>query len=173
MTIPFEESRSLVSEPLHVVSSPQTSSAIVHFEPCVLGGTLETDHVKVEDMELSASEEMDGSGTSSLLPDFTTDKVTELLTEILTSSQAFVEDPTIAGPLSGRTSKESVKLAGETINWLSDPLAALAGLIPMTLTTDTVALSPKETMNKMSHHFLDVSFLSFHSICMTGLTGFK
>jgi hypothetical protein len=84
VTIPFEENRSLVLEPLHVASPPLTSSTIVHLEPHALGGTLEPNHVEMEDMEPSASGEMDGNGASSPLPEFMDDEVTELPTKNLT-----------------------------------------------------------------------------------------
>jgi hypothetical protein len=96
-----------------------------------------------------------------------TDEVTELPMENLTGGRAFVENPMTIGPTSSWTPEETIKLTEEPLsqpggNWLSDPFMALAGLIPATLMADTIALSPKETMDKMSHHFLDVSFLSFH-----------
>jgi hypothetical protein len=48
---------------------------------------------------------------------------------------------------------------------------ALAGLILVTSTADTIALSPKETMDKMTHYILDVSFLSFHFDHITSFGG--
>jgi hypothetical protein len=48
---------------------------------------------------------------------------------------------------------------------------ALVGLILTTSTEDTIALSPKETMDKMTHHFLDVSFLSLHFDHITSFRG--
>jgi hypothetical protein len=145
--------------------------ATVHLEPRALGETLESDHIEVEGMEPLASKERDGSGIPSPLPKIMADEVMGLPTENWFSGPTFVDDPTTIGPSNGRTSRESIKLARETINWLSDPLAALSGLIPMTLTMDDVALSPKEAMDKMSHHFLDVSFSSFLAIHMTSLIG--
>jgi hypothetical protein len=43
--------------------------------------------------------------------------------------------------------------------------------IPTTSMTNDVGLSPKEAMDKMSRHFLDVSFSSLLAIHMTSLIG--
>jgi hypothetical protein len=112
-------------------------------------------------MEPSTSNEMDRSGASSSLPEFTDDEVTGFPRESLIDDQIFAADPTSTRPSNSWTSKESIKFAGETINWVGDPLKAFADLIPVISTTDAVALSHKEAMNKMSHHLIDVSlFLS-------------
>jgi hypothetical protein len=63
VSIPFEESGPLVSEPLPVTSLPQTSSAIIPLEPRVVGETLGPNHDELEDVEPFAVEEMDRSGT--------------------------------------------------------------------------------------------------------------
>jgi hypothetical protein len=130
VTIPLKENRSLVFESLHVVSPPSTSLATIHLEPYALGETLESDHVEVEGMEPSAFEETDGSGIPSLLLEFMADEVTGLPMENWFGGPTFIEGPTTIEPSNGQTLGESIKLVGETINWLSDPLAALSGLIP-------------------------------------------
>ncbi|KAB8813785.1 hypothetical protein FH972_026741 [Carpinus fangiana] len=115
----------------------------------------EIDHVEVKAMEPSVSDEMDGNENSLSLPEFVDDEGTGISRDYFAANPIPVEDPTITKPSSGRISRESIKLFGEKINWLSNPLEAFADLIPTSSTTDPVALSRKEMMDKMSHHLLD------------------
>jgi hypothetical protein len=137
---------------------PLLSSATNPTEPLTTGETQETHHAEAEAMEPFASNEMDRGGASSLQPEFSDDdEFTGFPRENLIDYQIFAADPTSTRPSNSRTSKESIKFAGETINWVGDPLKAFADLIPMISTTDAIALSHKEAMNKMSHHLVDVS----------------
>ncbi|KAE8037780.1 hypothetical protein FH972_010342 [Carpinus fangiana] len=120
VTVPFEESGSLVSELLHVASLPQTSSAIIRFEPRVSGETLEPDHDEMEDMEPFVVEEMDGSRAFSPRPEFMAKEVMELLTKNLTGGRAFVEDPMATGP-SSADSKQRCRLEFPTSQAVTPP----------------------------------------------------
>jgi hypothetical protein len=109
-------------------------------------------------MEPSASNEMDKGGASSLQPEFANnDEVTGFSKGNSTDDQIFATNPTSTRPSNSRTSEESIKFAGKTINWVGDPLKSFVDLIPVSPATDAVAMSRKETMNKMFHHLADVS----------------
>jgi hypothetical protein len=150
-----------VPKPLCVVSAPSTSSTTIYLESHALGEILELYNVEMEEMEPSISKDANGGGTSSSLPKSAADEAMEISMENLASSQAFVDNQATSGPLTNWVSKELIKFYEETINWLGDPLAVLEGLTPTPSTTDFVALSPREIMDKMSHHFLDVSSSDF------------
>jgi hypothetical protein len=89
------------------------------------------------------------------------DEVTGLLKGHSTNDRFFIANPNFSGPSNSRTSSESIKFLGREINWVGDPLEAFADLIPMSSATDAVALSRKETMNKMFQHLVDVSSSNF------------
>jgi hypothetical protein len=67
VTVPFEESGSLVFAPLPVASSLPTSSAIIPLEPYVVGETLEPNHDELEDMGPFVIKETDESGNLSTM----------------------------------------------------------------------------------------------------------
>jgi hypothetical protein len=76
-------------------------------------------------MEPSISNEMERDGVFSSLPEFMDDEVTGFSRENLIGDQIFAEDPTPTRPSNSRTSRESIKFVGETINWVGDPLKHL------------------------------------------------
>jgi hypothetical protein len=112
-------------------------------------------------MEPSSSNEVGRSGASSSLPDFMDEEVTRFQREDLLVNQIFAGNPDPTRPSNNRFLKESIKLVGETVNWVGDPLKAFEDLIPTSSTMDAIALSRKETMDKMSHHLVDVSSSDF------------
>jgi hypothetical protein len=164
-----EGSNSLIPPSLEVAHPPLLSSATDPPGLPTTGAIQENPHSEAETMEPSASNEMDKSGAFSLQPDFMDDdEVTGFLKGHSTNDRFFTVNPNFSGPLNSRTSSESIKFLGREINWVGDPLEAFADLIPMSSVTDTVALSRKETMNKMFQYLVDVSpsnfllpFLSF------------
>jgi hypothetical protein len=131
ITIPFEENSPSVSEPLRVAFPPPLSSAIIPVESSATRETQEPNHAEAEAMEPSIFDEMDRGGASSSLPEFMDDEVTRFSRENSTGDPIFVEYPTPTRPLNSQTSRESIKFARETINWVGDPLEAFAGLIPV------------------------------------------
>jgi hypothetical protein len=174
VTVPFEESGSLVSAPFPVASSPLTFSAIIPFEPRAVGEILELEHDELVGVEPFVVEETDGSGAFLPQPEFMTAETAEFSKENLTGGRASVESPMTTRPTSSQILEETIKLTKETLsrlggNWLGNPFVALVGLITATSTADTAALSPKKTMDKMTYHFLDVSFLSIHFDRITSL----
>jgi hypothetical protein len=174
VTVPFEESGSLVAAPLLVASPPLTSLAIIPFEPRAVGEILEPEHDELVGVEPFIVEETDGSGAFLPRPEFMTIESANFPKENLTGGRALVESPMTIGPTSNWILEETINLTEETLsrlgsNWLGNHFVALAGLIPTTSTADTVTLSPKETMDKMTYHFLDVSFLSLHFDRITSL----
>ena len=96
-----------VTEPLHDMFPPPSSLSTAPFEPHAVRENLKPDHIEVESMEPSASEEMDGGETSSPLPDMMGHMNTGLPTENLTSGQAFIEDPIQAFTEDPSTTKPS------------------------------------------------------------------
>jgi hypothetical protein len=167
VTVPFEESGSLVPMPLPIASLPQTSLAIIPFEHHVVGETLEPEHDELVGVEPFIAEEIEGSGAFLPRPEFITAEATDFSKENLTGGRASIKTLMTFGPTRNRILEETIKLTEEPLsrsgsNWLGNPFVALAGLIPATSMVDVVALSPKETMEKMTYHFLDVSFLSLH-----------
>jgi hypothetical protein len=155
ITVPVRENNPLVAQSLGTV------------EPLATEKTHEPYYAEAKAMEPSTSNEMDRGGASLLLPEFMDDEITRFPREGLTVDQILAEDLASTRPSISRTSKESIKFAGETINWVSDPFKAFEDLIPVNPTTDAVALSRMEAMNKMSHHLVDVSLsdLPFFLIC--------
>jgi hypothetical protein len=137
-----------------------SSSATNLIDLPTTGKTQETNQAETEVMEPSSSNEMGRGEASSSLPEFMDDEVTGLQRENLTDNQIFAENPEPTKPPNSRVLKESVKLVGRTINWAGDPLKAFEDLIPVAL-TDTVGLSRREIMDKMSYHLVDVSLSDF------------
>jgi hypothetical protein len=157
-----EGSNSLILPSLEVAHPPLLLSATDSPDLPMTGAIQENPHSEAETMEPFASNEMDKSGVFSLQPDFMDDdEVTGLLKGHSTNDRFFTANPNFSGPSNSRTSSESIKFLGREINWVGDPLEAFADLIPMSSATDAVALSRKETMNKMFQHLVDVSSSNF------------
>jgi hypothetical protein len=85
--------------------------------------------------------------------------------------QVVIGIPHDVGSVSGHTPKSISWLFGEPLprlgdNWLGNSFIALAGLIPAPSSADDNSLPPKETMENMLYHLLDVSISTYHFICI-------
>jgi hypothetical protein len=158
-----EGSDSLIPPLLEVAHPPLLPSTTDSPDLPTTGAIQENPHSDdAETMEPSPSNEMDKSGAFPLQPDLMDDdEVTGSLKGHSTNDRFFTANPNVHGPSSHRTSSESIKFLGREINWAGDPLEAFADLIPGNSATDAVALSRKETMNKMFQHLIDVSPSNF------------
>jgi hypothetical protein len=155
-------SNSLVPPSLEVAHPPLLPSITDSPNLPTTEAIQEDPHSEAETMEPSASNEMDKSGAFPWQPDLMDDdEVTGSLKGDSTNDRFFTANPNVHGPSSHRTPSEPIKFLGREINWAGDPLEALAGLIPANPATDAVALSRKETMNKMFQHLIDVSLSNF------------
>jgi hypothetical protein len=157
-------SDSLIPPLLEVAHPPLLPSFADSPDLPTTGAIQENPPSDAETMEPSASNEVDKSGAFPLQPDpMDDDEVTGSLKGHSTNDRFFTANPNVHGPSSHRTSSESIKFLGREINWAGDPLEAFADLIPGNSATDAVALSRKETMNKMFQHLIDVSPSNFSS----------
>jgi hypothetical protein len=162
ITLIAEESNSSVPPSLGVLHPPLLSSATNPTKVLTTKEIQETPLAEVEAMEPSASNEMDKGRASSSQPEIADDDdVTGFPKGNSSDDQIFAANPIFARPSNSRTSEESIKFFGRTMNWVGDPLKAFANLIPVNSATDAVTLPRKEVMDKMFHHLANVSLFDF------------
>jgi hypothetical protein len=158
ITLIAEENSSSILPSLGVSHPPLLSSGIDPNEILTTREIQENPHSEAETMEPSASNEMDKGGAFSSQPDFMDDdEVTRFSKGHSAGDRIFAANPDSSRLSNNRTSGESIKFLGREINWVGDPFEAFADLIPVSPAPDAVALSRKETMNKMFRYLVDVS----------------
>jgi hypothetical protein len=162
ITLIAEESNSSVPPSFGMSHPSLLSSTTNPTKVLTIREIQETPLAEAEAMEPSASNEMDKGGASSSLPEIADDdEVTGFPKGNSSDDQIFAANPISAKPSNSRTSKESIKFFGRTMNWVGDPLKAFADLIPVNSATDAVTLPRKEVMDNMFHHLVDVSLFDF------------
>ena len=138
--------------------------AMIPPEPTVVGKPSEPESGEQMDAEPSTAKDasIPKEKREEAQPNPMSAEATKLKRESSTVRWVAVDTPVAIGSTSGWTPEDITLLIGEPLsrlgdNWLGNPFVALASLISAPSMTDVNPLPPKETMENMIYHILDVS----------------